>query len=227
MTPLEIIEDALNDMVVLRKKGASQKYAPVFREMLASFFRLRRGNALVFASGARSKQTRNESVYALIEASAKDLVEKPLGKCTATQLGHYLAYLMLKPKTSGLATELKLIDTESSSRPNPTFSSHEPLQIVEDGLNDIIVLRKKGACKQYSPVFKELLLSLFRLRRGTALVFASGARSEQTRNASVHALVEASSEDLVTKPLGRCTATQLGHYLAYLILTSDHEENKS
>ena len=52
--PLEIVEEALQDIIVLRKKGASKKYRPVFKEMLAVFFQLRRGNALVFASGARS-----------------------------------------------------------------------------------------------------------------------------------------------------------------------------
>ena len=90
--------------------------------------------------------------------------------------------------------------------------------IIEDGLNDIVVLRKTGASKKYTPIFKEMLASLFQIERGSALVFASGAKSKQTQNASAHALVEASADELVKKPLGKCTATQLGHYLGYLIL---------
>ena len=95
-SPLEVVEDGLKDIVVLRKKGASKKFRPVFKEMLASFFQIQRGNALVFASGVKSKQTQNGSVYALVEASSDELEKKPLAKCTATQLGHYFGLLWSK-----------------------------------------------------------------------------------------------------------------------------------
>lgn len=97
-TPLEIVADGLRDIVALRMKGASKKYSPIFKEMLASFFHIRRGKALVFAAGAKSKQTKNESVDALVKASPDELTKRPLAKCTATQLGHYLAYLVLTEK---------------------------------------------------------------------------------------------------------------------------------
>lgn len=103
-TPLDIVAEGLRDIVGLRKKGASKKYTPIFKEMLASFFQIKRGKALVFKSDARGKQTQNESVYALIEAKPDDLMKKPLGKCTATQLGHYLAYLVLSKKEDEEAT---------------------------------------------------------------------------------------------------------------------------
>jgi len=121
-TPLDIVAEGLREIVGLRKKGASKKYTPIFKEMLASFFQIRRGKALVFKSDARSKQTQNESVYALVEASSDDLMKKPLGKCTATQLGHYLAYLVLSKKEDEVATndevvasneEVKTIDWEA------------------------------------------------------------------------------------------------------------------
>ena len=80
-TPIEVIETGLKDIITLRKRGAAKKYAPIFKEMLASFFQISRGHALVFASGATSKQTMNESVSALVEAPAEDLVQKPLCRC--------------------------------------------------------------------------------------------------------------------------------------------------
>ena len=95
-SPLEVVEDGLKDIVVLRKKGANKKLRPVFKEMLSSFFQIQRGNALVFASGVKSKQTQNGSVYALVEASSDELEKKPLAKCTATQLGHYFGLLWSK-----------------------------------------------------------------------------------------------------------------------------------
>ena len=113
-----------------------------------------------------------------------------------------------------------LSGTSAASQPKPNSSHKETLEIIEDGLNDIVVLRKKGASKYFSPVFKDMLASLFQLRRGNALVFRSGAKSKDTQNESVHALVEALAGELVKRPLSRCTATQLGHYLAYLILTN-------
>lgn len=100
---LEIIKDSLKDIVVLRKKAASQYYRPVFRKMLDSLFPHhggRGGTALVFTSRARSVQNQNESVYALLEMSGNELITRPLSKCTATQLGHYLDYLILKSETS-------------------------------------------------------------------------------------------------------------------------------
>lgn len=95
-SPLEVVEDGLKDIVVLRKKGANKKLRPVFKKMLSSFFQIQRGNALVFASGVKSKQTQNGSVYALVEASSDELEKKPLAKCTATQLGHYFGLLWSK-----------------------------------------------------------------------------------------------------------------------------------
>ncbi|KAL7541819.1 hypothetical protein ACHAXR_012553, partial [Thalassiosira sp. AJA248-18] len=225
-TPLEIVEKGLRDIIALRKKGASKKYSPIFKTMLASFFQLRRGNALVFASGTKSKQTQNESVYALVEAPVDDLVKKPLGRCTATQLGHYLAYLILKPGNSAPNSNPKSESTDIHlSKLNSEASHKESLDVIANGLRDIVVHRKKGASKKYSPIFKEMLATLFQLRRGNALVFAFGTKSTQTRNESVNALVEASADDLVKKPLGKCTATQLGHYLAYLILTNSDMSN--
>jgi hypothetical protein len=213
-TPIEVIETGLKDIVTLRKKGATKMYTPIFKEMLATFFQISRGNAMVFASGATSKQTLNESVYALIEAPAEELVQKPLCKCTATQLGHYLAYLILKSETSHPTTKLK----SSSSQNIESSTSADPLERVGNGLNEIIVLGVKGASKRYTPIFKEMLASLFEIRRGNALVFKSGA--QQSKNDSIRAIVDSKAEDLVKKPLGRCTATQLGHYVAYLLITS-------
>lgn len=219
-TPLEIVEDGLKDIIVYRKNGASKKYTPIFKQMMASFFQIKRGNALVFASGAKSKQSQNESIYALIEASPDDLEKKPLGKCTATQLGHYLAYLILKPGQSAAIQrqEVKLDGANQSHPLKSKTSIKESLDIIETALKDILVYRKKGASKHYSPIFKEMLATTFQLKRGHALVFASGATSKQTQNESIYALVEAQADQLEKKPLGRCTATQLGHYLAYLLL---------
>jgi len=227
-TSLQIIEEGMIDIVVLRKKGASKKYRPIFKEMLASFFQIRRGNALVFRSGAKSRQTQNECVRALVEASAEELVKKPLGKCTATQLGHYLAYLILKQSAAQSKSRSAPVrneypkhdlarDAHQSPQLNESRSHEESLKMIEGGLKDIIVLRKKGASKKYTPIFKGMLTSFFQIRRGNALVFKQGAKSKQ-KNECVRALVDAEADELVKRPLGKCTATQLGHYVAYLIL---------
>ena len=112
-----------------------------------------------------------------------------------------------------------------SPQQNDKSSYEGSLANIEAGLRDIIVLGKKGASKKYTPIFKDMLDSLFQIRRGSALVFKSGARSKQTQNESVSALVEATPEDLVNKPIGKCTATQLGHFVAYLILKSQAKNN--
>ena len=66
-------------------------------EVLASFFQIRRSERKKKrASGVKSKQTQNGSVYALVEASSDELEKKPLAKCTATQLGHYFGLLWSK-----------------------------------------------------------------------------------------------------------------------------------
>ena len=222
-TPIEIIEAGLKDIIVLGKKGSSKKFGSIFKEMLASFYQIRRGNALVFKSGARSDQTQNESVYALLKASVDDLVMRPLGRCSATQLGHYLAYLILKPASNSASEELKLVSTGTHplSGKMESYTRKESLDLIENGLRDIIVLGKKGASKEYLPIFKDMLASLFQIRRGNALVFKSGSsKNDQTQYESVYALIRAPADDIVKKPLGRCTATQLGHYLAYLIIMS-------
>lgn len=221
-TPIEIIQAGLKAIIVLGKKGSSKKFSSIFKEMLASFFQIRRGNALVFKSGARSEQTQNESVYALLNASVDDLMKRPLSKCSATQLGHYLAYLIIKPSNSA-SEELTLVSTGTHSlyRKMESYTRKESLDLIENGLRDIIVLGKKGASEEYLPIFKDMLASLFQIRRGNALVFKSeSAKNDQTQHESVYALIRAPADDLVKRPLGRCTATQLGHYLAYLIIIS-------
>ena len=132
-----------------------------------------------------------------------------------------MAYLILKPGSS-----LPTIKQKSSSEPCNSQSPQriesnvpaDPLERVELGLNEIIIRGSKGASKRFTPVFKEMLASLFDIRRGNALVFRS--RYLQTKNESVRALCDATEGELVKKPLGKCTATQLGHYVAYLIITS-------
>ncbi len=217
-TPIEVIEAGLKDIVSLRKKGAAKKYVSIFKEMLHSFFQISRGYALVFASGAGSKQTVNESVYRLIEAPADELVRKPLCKCTAMQLGHYLAYLILKPEMSPPSAELKPLSRGARRHCQKIDSNTpaDPLDTIEIGLHEIIVLRSNGASKKYTRIFKEMLASLLEIRKGNALVFKSGAK--QAKNESVRALVNVAAENLEKKPLSRCTATQLGHYLAYLLI---------
>ena len=95
------------------------------------------------------------------------------------------------------------------------------MRTLDEGWTSIVALRQKGSSKKYScPVFRELLSALFQIVRGNALVFASGAKSLQPQNAEFDALVKTFPDDLIKKPLSKCTATQLGHYLAYLILCS-------
>ncbi|KAL7547693.1 hypothetical protein ACHAWF_010974 [Thalassiosira exigua] len=129
ISPLEIIETGLKDIVVLRQKGASKKYVLVFKEMLASFFQIRRGSALVFQD--KKRQARNGSVHAMVEEPAHELVKRPLGKCTATQLGHYLAYLILVPEKSIDYSKMTVLQLKDVLRSKGLKVSGKKAQLIE------------------------------------------------------------------------------------------------
>jgi len=100
-------------------------------------------------------------------------------------------------------------------------SSYEDcLEIAREGLASIIIHREKGASKRYTPIFKEKLSRVFKIHRGNALILSSSSSNNQSQDASVDLLTKALPEDLERKPLSKCTATQLGHFLAYIVLTS-------
>ncbi|EJK54972.1 hypothetical protein THAOC_25357 [Thalassiosira oceanica] len=177
---LEVVETGLREMVLERRRGSTKKYAPIFRGLLSSFFDVRRGSALVFASGARSGQTLDASPRALLDAAASDLTRKPLARCTAVQLGHYVAYLLLggdggadgPGDERGESTENgdggALMENGDGGE-----STDDTLRLVEQGIHEIVALRTAGAGKRYSSLFKGRLDGLFGIRRGRALVIGS------------------------------------------------------
>ncbi len=97
-------------------------------------------------------------------------------------------------------------------------SQHEVFETLQVGLNSIFN-RERGSCKKYKPIFREIL-SKFGVKRGRAIVLTKESRKARANN--IHALDKASKGDLSYRPLSKCTAEQLGLYVAYLL----HKENK-
>ena len=87
------------------------------------------------------------------------------------------------------------------------------LSLIEHALVEMSDLRIKGACKLYTKTFKEMLQD-FGISRGSALVFVDKKRSDST---SIEELANASDDEITSKALSKCTAKELGHFLAYLI----------
>ena len=209
--PLEIVETGLGEMVLERRRGSTKKYAPIFKGFLSSFFDIKRGSALVFASGAKSGQTQNASPRALLDAAPSDLAKKPLAKCTAIQLGHYVAYLFLQEDDGA-----KGPGEEHEGEP-----MDETLRLIDRGIQEIVTLRTTGAKKAYTTLFKQKLDELFGIRRGHALVIESAGAVVEGGS---RALVGLPSTELAKRPISRCSAVQLGQYLSYLILSKHNKQ---
>lgn len=91
------------------------------------------------------------------------------------------------------------------------------LSLIQHALVEMSDLRIKGACKLYARTFKEMLQD-FGISRGSALVFVDKKRSDST---SIEELANASDDEITSKALSKCTAKELGHFLAYLIFSVD------
>ena len=86
----------------------------------------------------------------------------------------------------------------------------EMFETIQAGL-ELIFNKKRGACKKYRPIFREFL-SKKGIIKGRALVMA---KEEKVDN--IYAVANASDAELITRPLSRCTAKQLGLYLVSLL----------
>ena len=212
--PLDIVETGLREMVLERRRGSTKKYAPIFRGFLSSFFDIKRGSALVFASGAKSGQTQDASPRALLDAAESDLTKKPLAKCTAVQLGHYVAYLFLSGDgaADGPGKEQQR-NADGGDGGVRGESMEDTLRLIDQGIHEIVTLRTTGAKKRYTSLFKGKLNELFGIRRGHALVIESSGAVET----SSRALVGLPLTELAKRPISKCSAVQLGQYLSYLI----------
>ena len=94
------------------------------------------------------------------------------------------------------------------------------LSLIQHALVEMSDLRIKGACKLYTKTFKDMLQD-FGISRGSALVFVDKKRGDST---SIEELANASDDEITSKALSKCTAKELGHFLAYLILSVDNVE---
>ena len=81
----------------------------------------------------------------------------------------------------------------------------------------------KGSCKLYARTFKDMLKEIFGVTRGVALVFVDKKRRDST---SVDELFNADDDEVTTKPLSKCTAKELAHFLAYLIVSGTKPPTK-
>lgn len=121
-------------------------------------------------------------------------------------------------------TDLVIEDEPQSESENNRQSDKETakggkhlLGLIQHSLVEMSDLRIKGSCKLYTDTFKQMLKD-FGISRGVALVFVDKERSDST---SIDELINASDDEVTTKALSRCTAKELGHFLAYLIQSVD------
>lgn len=127
-----------------------------------------------------------------------------------------------KPVTSVDISELdsSALETEVETDADTQEGGKHLLSLIEHALVEMSELRVKGACKLYTKTFKEMLRD-FGISRGSALVFLDKKRSGST---SIRELIDASDAEVTSKALSKCTAKELGHFLAYLILSVDTVE---
>ena len=125
------------------------------------------------------------------------------------------------PVTSVDIPELDSVaETEVETDTDTQEGGKHLLSLIEHALVEMSDLRVKGACKLYTKTFKEMLQD-FGISRGRALVFLDKKRSDST---SIRELIDASDAEVTSKALSKCTAKELGHFLAYLILSVDTVE---
>jgi len=127
-----------------------------------------------------------------------------------------------KPITSTEASisDLALLDTKAESDTGAQEGGEHLLSLIGHALVEMSDLRVKGACELYKKTFKEMLRD-FGISRGSALVFVDKKKSDST---SIEELINASDDEVTSKALSKCTAKELGHFLAYLILSVDSVE---
>ena len=127
-----------------------------------------------------------------------------------------------KPVTSVDISELdsSALEAEVETDADTQEGGKHLLSLIEHALVEMSELRVKGACKLYTKTFKEMLRD-FGISRGSALVFLDKKRSGST---SIRELIDASDAEVTSKALSKCTAKELGHFLAYLILSVDTVE---
>ena len=106
--------------------------------------------------------------------------------------------------------------------PQETRGEHL-LSLIRHSLVEMRNLQMKGSCKLYARTFKDMLKEIFGVTRGVALVFVDKKRRDST---SVDELFNADDDEVTTKPLSKCTAKELAHFLAYLIVSGTKPPTK-
>mmetsp|Transcript_29407 Transcript_29407/g.60113 ORF Transcript_29407/g.60113 Transcript_29407/m.60113 type:complete len:88 (-) Transcript_29407:223-486(-) len=77
-------------------------------------------------------------------------------------------------------------------------------------------MRKRGACEMYKGVFCNILKDELGIHRGSALILADNIKGWK-KSARVDAIIHVPHSSLISKPISKCTAKQLGQYIAYII----------
>ncbi len=105
---------------------------------------------------------------------------------------------------------------ESTKKQNDRHS--ENLKFVIRALNEMTVEKKRGSCKEYRQKFLTMLKESFDIKRGSVPLVTLSCKSNENYHADFsHILLNESRENFEMRPLSKCTATQLGQYLVYLI----------
>ena len=102
----------------------------------------------------------------------------------------------------------------------------ENLKFVTRALKEITVEKRRGSCKKYRQQFLTILKESFEIKRGSAPVVTKSCKSNEGYHPDFsHILLNESRQNFEMRPLSKCTATQLGQYLVYLI--AKEQSNRS
>ena len=103
-------------------------------------------------------------------------------------------------------------------------SSSMELKLVRNDLQNLIQNRKKrsGICKVFREKWREMIATLFDLKRGSALVI--DRKTAQENSVKVTDIASMPSLYIKTKPLSQCTALELGLYLEHLLVKQSERE---
>jgi hypothetical protein len=121
----------------------------------------------------------------------------------------------LSDQNFGQNVTITLHDSKDERRSSKKFSEECMLREIEHGFN--VLNGRKGFAKNYSSLFRSMLRQLGILR-GTAIVLMRNIN----RKGSVYALYHSKESERSTKALSRCTARELGQYLAFILRMKDN-----
>jgi superfamily I DNA/RNA helicase len=105
----------------------------------------------------------------------------------------------------GTPLKKESMPSDESCQSNTLDKVYTGLRSINDG--------ERGSCKKYRIIFREILKEIG-ITKGSAIVFKDKMKAETK---AMDALVDAHTDDVMSRALSRCTAKELGLYIVYLL----------